>query len=166
MYVLTISDATDTVFDTRVYGDDTDLVSIIKSFTMSTLTSIVKRLMGEQYEPTKTTYARCGGLIEQLTKEVHASDDIVLFFEKIQNAPARVERALIDLEEYRQSDEFEDEGDEFYDDGIFAVVGGLCEYYVNWTLDDDYAFRYEVSFEGLGINLHILLERREQFDTL
>lgn len=166
MYVLTISDTTDLVFDTRVYGDDADLVSIIKSFTMSTLTSLVKRLMGEQYEPTKATYARCGELIEQLSNEPHASDGIISFFEKIQNAPARVERALIDLEEYRQSDEFEDEGDELYDDGIFAVVGGLCEYYVNWTLDDDYAFRYEVSFEGLGINIHILLERRDQFDTL
>lgn len=165
MYVLTISDVNDIVFDTRVYGDDTDLVSIIKSFTMRTLTSLVKRLMGEQYEPTKATYARCGELIEQLSNEPHASDGIISFFEKIQNAPARVERALIDLEEYRQSDEFDGEGDEFLDDGMFAV-GGLCEYYVNWTLDDDYSFRYEVSFEGFGINIHILLERRDQFDTL
>ena len=165
MYVLTISDTTDLVFDTRVYGDDADLVSIIKSFTMSTLTSLVKRLMGEQYEPTKATYARCGELIEQLSNEPHASDGIISFFEKIQNAPARVERALIDLEEYRQSDEFEDEGDEFCDD-LVAGIDGPCEYYFGWILDDDYAFRYEVSFEGLGINIHILLERRDQFDTL
>lgn len=165
MYVLTISDTTDLVFDTRVYGDDADLVSIIKSFTMSTLTSLVKRLMGEQYEPTKATYARCGELIEQLSNEPHASDGIISFFEKIQNAPARVERALIDLEEYRQSDEFEDEGDEFCDD-LVAGIAGPCEYYFGWALDDDYAFRYEVSFEGLGINIHILLERRDQFDTL
>lgn len=165
MYVLTISDATDTVFDTRVYGDNTDLVSIIKSFTMSTLTSIVKRLMGEQYEPTKATYARCGELIEQSSNEPHASDGIISFFEKMQNAPARVERALIDLEEYRQSDEFEDEGDEFCDD-LVAGIGGPCEYYFSWTLDNDHAFRYEVSFEGPGINIHILLERRDRFDTL
>ena len=165
MYVLTISDATDIVFDTRVYGDNTDLVSIIKSFTMSTLTSLVKRLMGEQYEPTKATYARCGELIEQLTKEAHTADGIVSFFEKLQNAPAQVERALIDLEEYQQSDEFEGEGDGFCDD-LVAGIAGPCEYYFGWTLDDDYAFRYEVSFEGLGINIHVLLERRDQFDTL
>lgn len=36
MYVLTISNTVDNVFETNVYGDDTDLVSILKSFTPKT----------------------------------------------------------------------------------------------------------------------------------
>ena len=47
MYVLTIANDVDNVFETRVYDDDTDLVSILKSFTPKTLDAIVRLLLGQ-----------------------------------------------------------------------------------------------------------------------
>ena len=56
MYILTIATDVDNVFDTHVYDDDTDLVSILKSFTPKTIDAIVRLLLGQSSVLTKGTY--------------------------------------------------------------------------------------------------------------
>lgn len=165
MYILTISNTVDNVFETNVYDDGTDLVSILKSFTPKTIDAIVRLLLGQSSALTKGTYERCEAIVAHLDRGTFKQGALVSFFETTQNVPARVERALIELDEYRESDEFNGGGYEFAED-IEAGANDICRYFISWTLDDDYAFHYEVSFEGLGINIHILLERRDQLDTL
>lgn len=165
MYVLTIANDVDNVFETRVYDDDTDLVSILKSFTPKTLDAIVRLLLGQSSALTKGTYERCESVVAYLDHGTFTQGALVSFLETAQNVPARVERALIELDEYRKSDEFNGGGYEFNGD-INAGAADICRYFVSWTLEDDCYFRYELEFDGPRNNIHVLLERRDQFDTL
>lgn len=165
MYVLTIANDVDNVFETRVYDDDTDLVSILKSFTPKTLDAIVRLLLGQSSVLTKGTYERCESVVAYLDHGTFTQGALVSFLETAQNVPARVERALIELDEYRKSDEFNGGGYEFNGD-INAGAADICRYFVSWTLEDDCYFRYEFEFDGPRNNIHVLLERRDQFDTL
>ena len=159
MYVLTISNTVDNVFETRVYDGDTDLVSILKSFTPKTLDAIVRLLLGQSSVLTKGTYERCESVVAYLDHGTFTQGALA------QNVPARVERALIELDEYRKSDEFNGGGYEFNSD-INAGAADICRYFVSWTLEDDCYFRYELEFDGPRNNIHVLLEQRDQFDTL
>lgn len=165
MYVLTIANDVDNVFETRVYGDDTDLVSILKSFTPKTLDAIVRLLLGQSSVLTKGTYERCESVVAYLDHGTFTQGALVSFLETAQNVPARVERALIELDEYRKSDEFNGGGYEFNGD-INAGAADICRYFVSWTLEDDCYFRYELEFDGPRNNIHVLLEQRDRFDTL
>lgn len=165
MYVLTISNTVDNVFETNVYDDDTDLVSILKSFTPKTIDAIVRLLLGQSSALTKGTYERCEAIVAHLDRGTFKQGALVLFFETTQNVPARIERALIELDEYRESDEFNGGGYDF-DGDVDAGASDVCRYFVSWTLEDDTYFRYELEFDGARNNIHVLLERREQFDTL
>lgn len=165
MYVLTIANDVDNVFETRVYDDDTDLVSILKSFTPKTLDAIVRLLLGQSSALTKGTYERCESVVAYLDHGTFTQGALVSFLETAQNVPARVERALIELDEYRKSDEFNGGGYEFNGD-INAGAADICRYFVSWTLEDDCYFRYELEFDGPRNNIHVLLEQRDQFDTL
>ena len=164
MYVLTIANDVDNVFETRVYDDDTDLVSILKSFTPKTLDAIVRLLLGQSSALTKGTYERCESVVAYLDHGTLTQGALVSFLETAQNVPARVERALIELDEYRKSDEFNGGGYEFNGD-INAGAADICRYFVSWTLEDDCYFRYELEFDGPRNNIHVLLEQRDQFDT-
>ena len=165
MYVLTIANDVDNVFETRVYDDDTDLVSILKSFTPKTLDAIVRLLLGQSSALTKGTYERCESVVAYLDHGTLTQGALVSFLETAQNVPARVERALIELDEYRKSDEFNGGGYEFNGD-INAGAADICRYFVSWTLEDDCYFRYELEFDGPRNNIHVLLEQRDQFDIL
>lgn len=165
MYVLTIANDVDNVFETRVYDDDTDLVSILKSFTPETLDAIVRLLLGQSSALTKGTYERCESVVAYLDHGTFTQGALVSFLETAQNVPARVERALIELDEYRKSDEFNGGGYDF-DGDISAGAADICRYFVSWTLEDDCYFRYELEFDGPRNNIHVLLEQRDQFDTL
>lgn len=165
MYVLTIANDVDNVFETRVYDDDTDLVSILKSFTPKTLDAIVRLLLGQSSALTKGTYERCESVVAYLDHGTFTQGALVSFLETAQNVPARVERVLIELDEYRKSDEFNGGGYEFNGD-INAGAADICRYFVSWTLEDDCYFRYELEFDGPRNNIHVLLEQRDQFDTL
>lgn len=165
MYVLTISNTVDNVFETRVYDDDADLVSILESFTPKPIDAIVRLLLGQSSVLTKGTYERCEAIVTHLDRGTLKQGALVSFLETTQNVPARVERALIELDEYRESDEFDGGGYEF-DSDINAGATGICRYYIGWSLEDDYYFRYELEFDGPRNNIHVLLERRDQFDTL
>lgn len=165
MYVLTIANDVDNVFETRVYDDDTDLVSILKSFTPKTLDAIVRLLLGQSSALTKGTYERCESVVAYLDHGTFTQGALVSFLETAQNVPARVERALIELDEYRESDEFNGEGYDFAGD-VNAGANNICRYFVSWTLEDDCYFRYELEFDGPRNNIHVLLEQRDQFDTL
>lgn len=165
MYVLTIANDVDNVFETRVYDDDTDLVSILKSFTPKTLDAIVRLLLGQSSALTKGTYERCESVVAYLDHGTFTQGALVSFLETAQNVPARVERALIELDEYRKSDEFNGGGYDF-DGDISAGAADICRYFVSWTLEDDCYFRYELEFDGPRNNIHVLLEQRDQFDTL
>lgn len=165
MYVLTIANDVDNVFETRVYDDDTDLVSILKSFTPKTLDASVRLLLGQSSALTKGTYERCESVVAYLDHGTLTQGALVSFLETAQNVPARVERALIELDEYRKSDEFNGGGYEFNGD-INAGAADICRYFVSWTLEDDCYFRYELEFDGPRNNIHVLLEQRDQFDTL
>lgn len=165
MYVLTIANDVDNVFETRVYDDDTDLVSILKSFTPKTLDAIVRLLLGQSSVLTKGTYERCESVVAYLDHGTFTQGALVSFLETAQNVPARVERALIELDEYRKSDEFNGGGYEFNGD-INAGAADICRYFVSWTLEDDCYFRYELEFDGPRNNIHVLLEQRDRFDTL
>lgn len=147
MYVLTIANDVDNVFETRVYDDDTDLVSILKSFTPKTLDAIVRLLLGQSSALTKGTYERCESVVAYLDHGTFTQGALVSFLETAQNVPARVERALIELDEYRKSDEFNGGGYEFNGD-INAGAADICRYFVSWTLEDDCYFRYELEFDG------------------
>lgn len=165
MYVLTIANDVDNVFETRVYDDDTDLVSILKSFTPKILDAIVRLLLGQSSALTKGTYERCESVVAYLDHGTFTQGALVSFLETAQNVPARVERALIELDEYRKSDDFNGGGYEFNGD-INAGAADICRYFVSWTLEDDCYFRYELEFDGPRNNIHVLLEQRDQFDTL
>ena len=165
MYVLTIANDVDNVFETRVYDDDTDLVSILKSFTPKTLDAIVRLLLGQSSALTKGTYERCESVVAYLDHGTFTQGALVSFLETAQNVPARVERALIELDEYRKRDEFNGGGYDF-DGDISAGAADICQYFVSWTLEDDCYFRYELEFDGPRNNIHVLLEQRDQFDTL
>ena len=165
MYVLTISNTVDNVFETRVYDDDADLVSILESFTPKPIDAIVRLLLGQSSVLTKGTYERCEAIVAHLDRGTLKQGALVSFLETTQNVPARVERALIELDEYRESDEFNGGGYDF-DGDVNAGASDICRYVVSWTLEDDYYFRYELEFDGVRNNIHILLERRDQFDTL
>lgn len=165
MYVLTISNTVDNVFETNVYDDDTDLVSILKSFTPKTIDAIVRLLLGQSSALTKGTYERCESVVAYLDRGTFAQGALVSFLETIQNAPARIERALVELDEYRESDEFNGGGYEF-DGDINAGAADICRYFVSWSMEDDYHIRYELEFAGPRSNIRVLLERRDQFDTL
>lgn len=165
MYVLTIANDVDNVFETRVYDDDTDLVSILKSFTPKTLDAIVRLLLGQSSVLTKGTYERCESVVAYLDHGTFTQGALVSFLETAQNVPARVERALIELDEYRKSDEFNGGGYDF-DGDVNAGAADICRYFVSWTLEDDCYFRYELEFDGPRNNIHVLLEQRDQFDTL
>ena len=165
MYVLTIANDVDNVFDTRVYDDDTSLVSIIKSFTPKTLDAIVRLLLGQSSVLTKGTYERCESVVAHLDRGTFEQGALVSFFETIQKTPACVERVLVELDEYRESDEFNGGGYEFAED-IEAGANDICRYFVSWILEDDYCFRYELEFDGPRNNIHVLLEHRGRFDTL
>lgn len=165
MYLLTISNTVDNVFETRVYDDDTDLVSILKSFTPKTIDAIVRLLLGQSNALTKGTYERCESVVAYLDRGAFTQGALVSFLETTQNAPVRIERALIELDEYRESDEFNGGGYDF-DGDINAGATGICRYFVSWTLEDDCYFRYELEFDGPRNNIHVLLERRDRFDTL
>lgn len=165
MYILTISNTVDNVFETNVYDDDTDLVSILKSFTPKTIDAIVRLLLGQSSALTKGTYERCEAIVAHLDRGTFKQGALVSFFETTQNVPARIERALIELDEYRKSDEFNGGGYDF-DGDINAGAADICRYFVSWTLEDDCYFRYEFEFDGLRNNIHVLLEHRDQFDTL
>ena len=165
MYVLTISNTVDNVFETRVYDGDTDLVSILKSFTPKTIDAIVRLLLGQSSVLTKGTYERCEAIVAHLDRGTFEPGALVSFFETAQNAPARVERALIELDEHRESEEFDGGGYEF-DSDINAGATDICRYYIGWSLEDDAYFRYELEFDGPRNNIQVLLERRDQFDTL
>lgn len=165
MYVLTIADDVDNVFDTRVYDDDTSLVSIIESFTPKTIDAIVRLLLGQSSVLTKGTYERCEAIVTYLDQGTLEQGALVSFFETVQNAPKRIERALIELDEYRESDVFDGGGCAF-DGDINAGANKICRYFVSWTLEDDCYFRYELEFDGPRNNIHVLLEQRDQFDTL
>ena len=165
MYVLTIANDVDNVFDTHVYDDDTDLVSIIKSFTPKTIDAIVRLLLGQSCELTKGTYERCEAIVTYLDHGTIKQGAMVSFFETIQNTPARIERALIELDEYRESDEFNGGGYDFAGD-VNAGANNICRYCIIWSMEDDYHIRYELEFAGLRSNIRVLLERRDQFDAL
>lgn len=165
MYVLTISNTVDNEFETDVYDDDTDLVSILKSFTPKTIDAVVRLLVGQSCELTKGTYERCEAVVAHLARQTLEQGALVSFFETIQNTPACVERVLVELDEYRESNEFNGEGYGFAED-IEAGANDVCRYFVSWILEDDYCFRYELEFDGPRNNIHVLLERRDRFDTL
>lgn len=165
MYVLTIANDVDNVFDTRVYDDDTSLVSIIESFTPKTIDAIVRLLLGQSCELTRGTYERCEAIFTYLDQGTLEQGALVAFFETVQNAPKRIERALVELGEYRESDEFDGGGYDF-DGDINAGVNKICRYFISWSLEDDYYIRYELVFEGPRSNVRVLLEHRDQFDTL
>lgn len=165
MRVLTISNTVDNVLETNVYDDDTDLVSILKSFTPKTIDAIVRLLLGQSSALTKGTYERCESIVAYLDRGTFTRGTLVSFLETAQNVPARVERALIELDEYRKSDEFNGGGYEFNGD-INAGAADICRWFVSWTLEDDCYFRYELEFDGPRNNIHVLLEQRDQFDTL
>ena len=130
MYVLTIANDVDNVFDTRVYDDDTSLVSIIKSFTPKTLDAIVRLLLGQSSVLTKGTYERCESVVAHLDRGTFEQGALVSFFETIQNTPACVERALVELDEHRESDEFNGGGYDF-DGDINAGAADICRYFVS-----------------------------------
>lgn len=165
MRVLTISNTVDNVFETNVYDDDTDLVSILKSFTPKTIDAIVRLLLGQSSVLTKGTYERCEAIVTYLNQGTIKQGAMVSFFETVQNAPARIERALIELDEYRESNDFKGGGYDF-DGDVNAGAADICRYFVSWALEDDCYFRYELEFDGPRNNIHVLLERRDQFDTL
>ena len=165
MYVLTISNTVDNVFETNVYDDETDLVSILKSFTPKTLDAIVRLLLGQSCKLTKGTYERCEAVVAHLARQTLEQGAFVSFFETIQNTPTCVERVLVELDEYRESEEFNGGGYGFAED-IEAGANDVCRYFVSWILEDDYCFRYELEFDGPRNNIRVLLERRDRFDTL
>lgn len=158
MYVLTIANDVDNVFETNVYDDDADLVSILKSFTPKTLDAIVRLLLGQSSALTKGTYERCESVVAYLDHGTFTQGALVSFLETAQNVPARVECALIELDEYRESDEFNGGGYDF-DGDVNAGAADICRYFVSWTLEDDCYFRYELEFDGLRNNIRVLLER-------
>ena len=165
MYVLTIANDVDNVFDICVYDDDTSLVSIIKSFTPKTIDAIVRLLLGQSCELTKGTYERCEAIVTYLNQGTIKQGAMVSFFETVQNAPARIERALIELDEYHESDEFDGGGYDF-DGDVNAGANNICRYGIVWSLEDDYHIRYELEFAGPRSNIRVVLEHRDQFDTL
>lgn len=165
MYVLTIANDVDNVFDTHVYDDDTSVVSIIESFTPKTIDAIVRMLLGQSCVLTKGTYERCEAIFTHLDQGTLGQGALVSFFETVQNAPKRVERALIELDEYRESDEFDGGGYDF-DGDINAGANKICRYFISWSLEDDYHLRYELEFAGPRSNVRVLLEHRDHFDTL
>ena len=165
MYVLTISNTVDNEVETNVYDDDTDLVSILKSFTPKTIDAIVRLLLGQSSALTKGTYERCEAIVTYLNQGTIKQGAMVSFFETVQNAPARIERALIELGEYRESDDFKGGGYDF-DGDVNAGANNICRYCIIWSMEDDYHIRYELEFAGPRNNIHVLLERRDHFDTL
>lgn len=164
MYVLTISNTVDNVFETNVYDDDTDLVSILKSFTPKTIDAIVRLLLGQSSALTKGTYERCEAIVAHLDRGTFEQGALVSFLETVQNAPKRIERALVELDEYRESDEFNGGGYDF-DGDVNAGANNICRYCIIWSMEDDYHIRYELEFAGLRNNIRVLLERRDQFDV-
>lgn len=130
-----------------------------------TLDAIVRLLLGQSSALTKGTYERCESVVAYLGHGTFTQGALVSFLETAQNVPARVERALIELDEYRKSDEFNGGGYEF-DGDINAGAADICRYFVSWTLEDGCCFRYELEFDGLRNNIHVLLEHRDRFDTL
>ena len=165
MYVLTISDDIGRRWETFVYSDKTNIISIVKSFNNDILDSMVRAILGRSAALSEETYRQCGDIAEQLSGIDMTSDAIVDVFDIVHNAPKEFERVLAEVAEYRNSDEYEPLDCEF--DGEFiGGEDGPIEYFAGWNIYDDGGFDYNITLKGPHGNVIVMLEHKDTYDTL
>lgn len=165
MYVLTISDDIGRRWETFVYDDSTNIVSIVNSFNNDILKSVVRLFLGQDAALTEETYRRCGDVAERYTGIYMTSDAIVSALNIAHIAPKEISRALSEVEEYRNSDEYEPLDCEF--DGDFSVgTDGDLEYGAGWNIHDDGGFYYNIEFKCPYAAVWVVLEHKDTYDTL
>ena len=167
MYVLTISDDIGSRWETFVYDDSTNIVSIVNSFNNDILKSVVRLFLGQDAEVSlaEETYRLCGDIAERYNGIYMTSDAVVSALTVAHNAPNEISRALAEVEEYRNSDEYEPLDCEF--DGDFSVgTDGDLEYGVGWNIHDDGGFYYNIEFKIPYASVWVVLEHKDTYDTL
>lgn len=165
MYVLTISDDIESRWETFVYDDSANIVSIVNSFNNDILKSVVRLFLGQDAALTEETYRHCGDVAERYTGIYMTSDAIVRALTIAHNAPNEIARAMAEVEEYRNSDEYEPLDCEF--DGDFSVgTDGDLEYGAGWNIHDDGGFYYNIEFKTPHDAVWVVLEHKDTYDTL